>query len=431
MLWNQARAVVAGSLLSIGVVAAGAGVWAQAGGRGGEVPLEKQGEAAVNLGPREDAARILGNWSLVSSVRGREAELLPGVEYRTALFTGEACIKVVGVGGSCRLEATPYKLDPAAEPKAIDLIAPSGSFKGKTFPAIYQFEGDDTLALAFGEPGHARPSGFGPAQGSVRVLTYRRAADDDREGEGKAVALPPGDPPPADPTLPPFPAPSTVRVPTRTLDKPLSRKGPTTVPNPVPISDASRLPRVVPQGEGDEATPQMDSEPTPFPATPAESGPGLAPRATTPGTTPDSGGEGEPVPLPTPEVPTRVNRPRTDDPDAAAGPPLEARSPSGRPQFRLPRNNDPFRAPPESLEDSPEARPPAGSFRELSILRDRALCEYGRKCRLREQKVVSDEEVRLPSSIGKCANLASNIARRTSATSWRFRRRSSKSSGLD
>ncbi len=207
MLWTQTKMVAAAALLSLSVVAAGAGVWAQSGGKAGaareggsSLVAEK---VAAERPAQEDADRIQGNWSLVAVTEGGEAAPLPDEEFRSMIVTHDAWISMVGAGGSVRLEATPYQLNPAVEPKTIDLTPGSGPYKGKTFLGIYRFDDDDTLLIGTSVPGQPRPADFTPPKGAVRVSTYRRSKKDAPADKAPAASPPAVTTPAARPPAPP------------------------------------------------------------------------------------------------------------------------------------------------------------------------------------------------------------------------------------
>jgi uncharacterized protein (TIGR03067 family) len=66
------------------------------------------------------------------------------------------------------------KLDPAAKPKAMDVTGTEGPNKGKTFPAIYELDGD-TLKICYDLSGKGRPTAFKTAEGTqLFLVTYER-----------------------------------------------------------------------------------------------------------------------------------------------------------------------------------------------------------------------------------------------------------------
>src|SRR5262249_37838032 len=67
-----------------------------------------------------------------------------------------------------------YKINPASQPKEIDLIGTEGENKGKTAQGIYVFDGD-TLKICYTMPGTDRPKEFAskPSSGATLVVWKR------------------------------------------------------------------------------------------------------------------------------------------------------------------------------------------------------------------------------------------------------------------
>jgi uncharacterized protein (TIGR03067 family) len=66
------------------------------------------------------------------------------------------------------------KLDPAKDPKAMDIEGTKGPNKGKMFPAIYELK-DDTLRICYDLSGKARPKEFKTkADTQLFLVEYRR-----------------------------------------------------------------------------------------------------------------------------------------------------------------------------------------------------------------------------------------------------------------
>lgn len=67
-----------------------------------------------------------------------------------------------------------YTLDPAANPKTIDVTGVEGPNAGKRIPAIYELHGD-TLRICYGLGGSPRPTEFKSLRGTQNLLiTYKR-----------------------------------------------------------------------------------------------------------------------------------------------------------------------------------------------------------------------------------------------------------------
>jgi len=109
-------------------------------------------------------------WAGRESEDGEQVTLVIGadsVSWQYAKTTGKAA-KTTGNTYS-------YKLDPSKKPPEIDLTITDGEFKGKTFPGIYQLDGD-TLKLCRAQPGQERPTEFASKKGSDTIfLTLKRA----------------------------------------------------------------------------------------------------------------------------------------------------------------------------------------------------------------------------------------------------------------
>ena len=66
------------------------------------------------------------------------------------------------------------KLNPKAKPKAMDITGTDGPNKGKTFPAIYERDGD-TLRICYDLSGKGYPTEFKTGEGTqLFLVTYQR-----------------------------------------------------------------------------------------------------------------------------------------------------------------------------------------------------------------------------------------------------------------
>jgi uncharacterized protein (TIGR03067 family) len=67
-----------------------------------------------------------------------------------------------------------FKVDSSATPKSMDVTGTDGPNQGKTFPAIYELEGD-TLRICYDLSGAKRPAEFKTATGTkLYLVTYQR-----------------------------------------------------------------------------------------------------------------------------------------------------------------------------------------------------------------------------------------------------------------
>jgi len=67
-----------------------------------------------------------------------------------------------------------YTVDESKKPKTMDIVGADGPNKGKTFPCIYELDGD-TLRVCYDLSGKERPKEFKTAKGTkLYLVTYKR-----------------------------------------------------------------------------------------------------------------------------------------------------------------------------------------------------------------------------------------------------------------
>jgi uncharacterized protein (TIGR03067 family) len=89
-----------------------------------------------------------------------------------AIRDGRFTLKVGAEEKGARL-----KLNPAREPKEVDMTPEDGPFKGKTLHGIYKLEGGE-LTFCFDEEGKQRPKEFATAKDDRRLLmTLKRVKE--------------------------------------------------------------------------------------------------------------------------------------------------------------------------------------------------------------------------------------------------------------
>jgi len=132
---------------------------------------------------KADLDQLQGSWEVTTMEMGGKAtaaEDLPGKV--TVTFTGE---KMVMDGPLAAPEgekpvppAFTVKLDPSENPKAIDTVALTGRFKGKSQPGIYRLEGDELTLCLPNQEAKGRPTEFTSPAGSVFVvMTLKRSKE--------------------------------------------------------------------------------------------------------------------------------------------------------------------------------------------------------------------------------------------------------------
>jgi len=72
------------------------------------------------------------------------------------------------------------KVDSKAKPKTMDIVGTEGPNKGKTFPAIYELEGE-TLKICYALEGTKRPTEFKAAGEKVLLVTYKKVKDEKKK----------------------------------------------------------------------------------------------------------------------------------------------------------------------------------------------------------------------------------------------------------
>jgi uncharacterized protein (TIGR03067 family) len=131
-------------------------------------------------GGREDEVKkemkaIQGVWRGVSAERDGGEVPEERVREETVAFDGDRF--TVRVGDEAVVEGT-VKLDPSAEPKAIDAAVSKGQDEGKTLLGIYELKADE-FRICLAEAGGGRPTEFSagkPAGGRILEVFRREKA---------------------------------------------------------------------------------------------------------------------------------------------------------------------------------------------------------------------------------------------------------------
>lgn len=110
----------------------------------------------------QEVERFQGTWR---QIEWEADDYGPGVR---STFAGNT-FEVTGADGSVLIKGY-FSVDPTQEPKAVDWTDTFGPDAGKTFPAIYSFEGDRLIFCAADE-GQERPKELRAGPGQVlRIL---------------------------------------------------------------------------------------------------------------------------------------------------------------------------------------------------------------------------------------------------------------------
>jgi uncharacterized protein (TIGR03067 family) len=118
----------------------------------------------------EEAKAMEGTWEFVSAELG--GQKLPDEVLKTmtlVLRDGKYTVKSPGPD-----DTGTVRLDPTRRPKELDVAGLEGPNKGKSFPAIYELDGD-SLKVCYDLDGKKRPTEFKSAPGTKQFLaTYKR-----------------------------------------------------------------------------------------------------------------------------------------------------------------------------------------------------------------------------------------------------------------
>lgn len=132
----------------------------------------------------EEKARHQGTWAVERSVRNGKEGPIEVIREIVREVDGN---RIVWKRGGNSFAATTFELDPASDPKTIDLIPEGGRNRGDRVLGIYTFE-DDRLVICVADPGKPRPTAFASEPGDgLSLMTFRRAdADAPAEPEPSA-----------------------------------------------------------------------------------------------------------------------------------------------------------------------------------------------------------------------------------------------------
>jgi uncharacterized protein (TIGR03067 family) len=124
----------------------------------------------------EELEKFQGTWEQVAYERDGVAEPVDeehGWKPRTT-FVGNTFVVTI-TDGSTPIRGT-FVIDPTKDPKIVDYTDTHGPDAGKTFPAIYVFEGDRFVFCA-ANAGQPRPTSFKTKSGEVLRVNVRVRPD--------------------------------------------------------------------------------------------------------------------------------------------------------------------------------------------------------------------------------------------------------------
>ena len=114
-----------------------------------------------------DMNRMQGNWQMVAMNREGDSEPPEGPLAKLQL-TVKGDGRTVQAGNVVYSEAR-YRINPAAEPPAIDVTVLQGGSRGQVMLGIYEIK-DDRLRISLASGGRERPRDFSPKPGSGQTL---------------------------------------------------------------------------------------------------------------------------------------------------------------------------------------------------------------------------------------------------------------------
>lgn len=118
----------------------------------------------------DDAKAIQGDWKPVKGELGG-LQMTDAVLKTISLRLDDGKYEVFVNAAS---DKGTYELDPGAKPRSITVTGTAGPNKGRTFPAIYELDGD-TLRICYDLSGAKRPTEFKTVEGTkLYLVTYRR-----------------------------------------------------------------------------------------------------------------------------------------------------------------------------------------------------------------------------------------------------------------
>jgi uncharacterized protein (TIGR03067 family) len=125
---------------------------------------------AFAAGEPDDAKALKGTWTPVTAELGGQP--MPDAVLKTINLKLDGGKYDVSVGGNP--DKGTYTLDSASKPKGMTITGMEGPNKGKTFPCIYELQGD-TLRICYDLSGAKRPTEFKTVAGTkLYLVTYTR-----------------------------------------------------------------------------------------------------------------------------------------------------------------------------------------------------------------------------------------------------------------
>jgi uncharacterized protein (TIGR03067 family) len=134
-------------------------------------PAEK---SAAKDAPPDDQKLLIGTW-LVVKVEVNNKEAPPEVTKDAKLVLTQDRFVVEGMQGGTEKPTFAWKIDPAKNPRQLDLTAENGPYKGRVAKGVYELKMDELKLCLPNDPEVAdRPGSFTSA-GNLLLLHLKRA----------------------------------------------------------------------------------------------------------------------------------------------------------------------------------------------------------------------------------------------------------------
>ena len=118
---------------------------------------------------KKDLAALAGKWQPTSMELG--GHQTPAEQLKNISLTIEGDKYTVAVDD--KIDKGTLKLGKEDKLKTMDIIGTEGPNKGKTYPAIYELQGD-TLRICYNLDGEKRPTEFKATGGKMLLIDYKR-----------------------------------------------------------------------------------------------------------------------------------------------------------------------------------------------------------------------------------------------------------------
>jgi uncharacterized protein (TIGR03067 family) len=127
----------------------------------------------VELAVQKEVGRMQGTWQVVSLNQEGETQPLAGPLAKLQIIVrGDS--RTARSGEVVYAQAR-YRIDPWAEPPAIDVLITQGASRGQTMLGVYELDGDQ-MRVCLAPHGGRRPRDFAPKAGSGHVLQQLKRA---------------------------------------------------------------------------------------------------------------------------------------------------------------------------------------------------------------------------------------------------------------